>query len=110
MALLNTKDPQFGISVASRINADLAHELNKQANREGITISRLLSRIIESGNKNIEKMNKMKRELIAEGETNLASISHFIVTITKGQEKQVNEYIELFKSIKQNEKNKRNRP
>ena len=107
MALLNTKDPQFGISVASRINATLAHQLNKQANREGITLSRLLSRIIENGNRDIEKI---KAELLAERETNLVSISRFIIAMTKGKEKQVNEYIELFKSIKQNERNKRNRP
>ncbi len=108
MAKLEPKDPQFGIPIACRIDGDIAFRLNDEAAKEGISLSRYLSRYIKSMGFKARRIKELERELLVEKEIYKIAVSRTILHATNGKEKETKELIQIFKTETENERKRRN--
>ena len=120
MAKLNPKDPQYGIPVSARIRGELAHHFNEQAEKENKTLSRYVSEYIENALtletqirelstqlKNVQQINSIQEKKLQELSEQLKkeaaiyknTVGKFILEITEGNEKKVNQLIQIFNAI-----------
>lgn len=117
MAQLHTQKEKYGVSVAARIDPEMAHQIANRAERMGISFAKMVSLIISrgfnpqipSGNENkyqaeerqkrlseLEKENAELKELDLE---NRKAIGHFIQSITQNSNEQ-SLHLSTFKSIR----------
>ena len=127
MAKLAPKDPQFGIPVASRIDKDTALLMNKQAEKQGKSLSRYISEYIKratSFEKKIaelasliakekeisttkeRKVAELQSQFTQERELMQKAVGRFILVISEERQKQAGQFIQLYNSILKDEKSK----
>ncbi len=108
MAKLTPKDPQFGIPIACRIDGDIAFRLNDNAAKEGISLSRYLSRYIKNIGYKAKRIKELEGELETEKEIYKLAVTRTILHVTNGKEKETKELIQIFKTEIENERKRRN--
>ncbi|HVA98142.1 MAG TPA: hypothetical protein VNG53_04545 [Bacteroidia bacterium] len=120
MAKLTPKDPQYGIPVSARIRGEVAYKFNEQAEKSNKTLSRYVSEFIENALKQEAKLRELSiqiekaEQINSEQEKKLQELSEqlkkeaaiykntvgkFILEITEGNEKKVNQLIQIFNAI-----------
>ena len=117
MAQLHTEKEKYGVSVAARIDPEMAHQISERAEKLGISFAKMVSLLISrgfntqipSGNENkyqaeerqkrLRELEKENAELKALDLENRKAIGHFIQSITQNPNEQ-SLHLTNFKSIR----------
>lgn len=117
MAQLHTAKEKYGVSVAARIDPELAHQISDRAEKLGISYAKMVSLLISRGFnpqepirvENREETERLESELenviaaleALQGadESNRTAIARFIASISKSPQEQ-QQHINNFKTIR----------
>lgn len=117
MAQLHTQKEKYGVSMAARIDLNMAHQIADRAERLGISYSKMVSLIISRGFnpdepiriENREELERLQEELTklteafialqSEDEANRNAIAAFIQVITSDEDEQ-RRHLNTFKTIR----------
>jgi hypothetical protein len=117
MAQLVTTKEKYGVSVAARIDPELAHQISDRAEKLGISFARMVSMLISRGFnpqepirlENREEIERLEEELAevtealetlrAEDEANRSAIAKFIQAIASDANEQ-RTHLNTFKTIR----------
>ncbi len=117
MAQLVTTKEKYGVSVAARIDPEMAHQIADRAERMGLSYAKMVSLLISRGFNpqepirvdNREEVERLEEELTdvtealeslqTEDEANRNAIAQFIKTISTDESKQL-EYLNTFKTLR----------
>jgi hypothetical protein len=117
MAQLHTEKEKYGVSVAARIDPNMAHQIADRAERMGLSFAKMVSLLISRGFdpqepvrvENREEIERLEEELAevtealetlqTEDEANRSAIGLFIQTITSDVDEQ-RTHLNTFKTIR----------
>jgi hypothetical protein len=117
MAQLHTEKEKYGVSVAARIDPEMAQQILAQAERLGLSFAKMVSLIISRGfnppihvgneskyqaehrQKRLRELEKENAELKELDLANRKAIGHFIKSITQNSNEQ-SLHLSTFKSIR----------
>lgn len=119
MAKLNPSDPQFGIPVATRIDPKLAHSLNDEAGKRGISLSKQVAITLSRTSALDERIKQLEAELSAcklsleKKDTEQNDLKEFyknsagklIMKISAGDKERTQELIQFYNKIIQDGRN-----
>jgi|GEM_PF-1896417 len=117
MAQLVTTKEKYGVSVAARIDPEMAHQIADRAERMGLSYAKMVSLLISRGFNpqepirvdNREEVERLEVELVVvtealetlqrEDEANRNAIGKFLKTLSNDEFEQL-EYLNTFKTIR----------
>jgi antitoxin component of RelBE/YafQ-DinJ toxin-antitoxin module len=117
MAQLHTEKEKYGVSVAARIDPNMAHQIADRAERMGLSFAKMVSLLISRGFnpqepvrvENREEIERLEEELAevtealetlqAVDEANRSAIAQFIQAIASDEDEQ-RTHLDTFKTIR----------
>ncbi len=117
MAQLHTAKEKYGVSVAARIDPEMAHQISERAEKLGLSFAKMLSLLISRGFnpqepirvENREETKRLEEELenviaaledLQEAdESNRTAIAQFIKVIANDEDDEIR-YLNKFKTIR----------
>lgn len=81
MAKLHTEKEKYGVSVAARIDPELAHQIADRAERMGLSFAKMVSLLISRGFNPQEPVRVENREEIERLEEELAEVTEALETL-----------------------------
>lgn len=86
MARLHTEKEKYGVSVAARIDPELAHQISDRAERLGISYTKMVSLLISRAFSPQEPIRVENREEIARMEMEYSNVSAALETLQNADE------------------------
>ena len=102
MAQLHTEKEKYGVSVAARIDPNMAHQIADRAERMGLNFAKMLSMIISCGFNPLDPVRVENREQIERLEEERTEVIEALATLHERHEIGRNAHKRFIRAISKN--------